>query len=82
MENKNIITAMVLLQKSEAWLLVREEIMKTIQAIEQELFTVSDNDKKYSGQDLNRLLRQNLLDIIETPKRLERLNDEAGTTLA
>lgn len=66
----NKISSLLNLKSSDWWQLLRSEVEKDVQRIEEELFKVSDNEMRYTSHDVNRLLRQHLLDLIELPNRL------------
>lgn len=67
------------LLSSEGWQIVKSENAKEITRIEEELFKISDNDVRYTSHDVNRIVRQHLLDLNVMPERLLSLHGSTET---
>jgi hypothetical protein len=68
--NDNRLSALLNLKSSDGWQLLRSEVLTDVERIEEELFKIADNSARFTSHDVNRLLRQHLLDLIELPNRL------------
>lgn len=68
--NDKVIIALQNLLSSDGWQVLQKELLKEVQVIEQQLFTVSDNEMIYTSQDVNRLVRNHVLDLTTLPNKL------------